>query len=609
MKNIIKKQLNIFTASAILCTGAATQQACRKVDKYFDKVTNTPQVDTSPEADRNLKFLYANTGYKPSYAIGDTVTWSGQFFLNKGLPTIHIGNANAVILHQQTYTPAVTNKVFLNEVVRFVITEEMGTGQNRPVTVSAGGITIGAPDITVTRFVGLAGRTDTTLYVAKLATWQPENPGDYYLPAEETPVAGWDKLPWINGASATAGNIVYFDSNLGIYRLNNDGAIEKWLGFNDVLAEEGETFRLHYIVNTVVDHQHTAVYVSARVTENTPDEQSNYIFRLMKIDPVTKSVVTLNRTLLPKDITQPGITAEPVQGPVKDVPLVAMRMTWTPTGLYFFNAALAKPAETPNTYMRYRREILIDRPSTFINFYAINTLCHFDPAARTIRVLAHAGPNSNTGIEVAQAHTFRLRPDGGLLYTIPMNVPFAGFGVMYYDVALGQTIYSKALNQQDISMQFTSFDTDTATQYTKITSVRTNTIKLSDITAPYCWTIANTGDIISYAMDNSSSSKPSLFAANIDASKMYCYAGTEKGLFTNRDRTTCISVASQVQESGPAKYVDFAEQNCSLATDRVQHLRFFGADQQGAVYFFKMSGWGAERLYSPVRFYRIYPQR
>lgn len=604
MKTIINNHRRLITSLAVFCAIGLLLPGCDKVDRYYEDVAERPQVDTRvtiiiPEGER-----FANSGYKRMYTIGDTATWVGRFFLDAGTPVIRVGDADAEIVHHEKLPVAgAATNAHLNEIVRFVITEEMGIGANRPVSITANGTTTTALYLTINQFVGLEGRTDTTLVVDKLVTWEPENPSDYFLPEEER-ASPWDpgQLTWINNASVTVNNVIYFDNARGVFRVNPDGSVESWLSFGQELTENGQSFNLSYTICSAVDDQHAAVYVSARVSEDGPDAETNYIFRLMKIDPLTKAVTTLNRTLIPKESGSP-VTANPVQGTVDQVPIVATRMTWGTSGLYFANAAPARPV---GNVLGYLSALYINKPGAL---ESISTLCQLGPDGQTLRVLMRSGGNASTGLKVGDVYQYRLKPDGQLLYTIPDNVPAFGFGILYYDIALGQAIFTKTSTQHDASLLFTSFDQNPETRYIQPSPMSFRTIVLgdNDTDNPFNWTVSAAGEIVSFR-----SMQPSLFAVKVDAYRMYCYAGTELGLFQRMDGVCINPVPGQDQETGPSKQVKFVEQYCDYFYDNTIDPRFIESDPQGAIFFYKFSKPNFpdyQQLYSPVRFYKLYPKR
>lgn len=109
--------------------------SCSDAEKFYGVL------DIQPE-------IYAD--YNAVYSIDDTLTVKGRLNPENNL-IIRIGDAEAEILKDKTEKVAVANNRngLTIDVVKVLITEDMGIGDNRPVTITSAGITVSAPGIDI----------------------------------------------------------------------------------------------------------------------------------------------------------------------------------------------------------------------------------------------------------------------------------------------------------------------------------------------------------------------------------------------------------------------------------------------------------------------------
>ena len=121
-------------------SGAWLLVACNKVDNFKNTLDALPQISNM-----------AQYAYKASYTVGDTMTITGSLKPNNDL-RIHIGNADAVVVAADTihYRPnpgRLDQKVM--DQIKVLITEQMGSGANIPVTVTSGGYSTNGASISI----------------------------------------------------------------------------------------------------------------------------------------------------------------------------------------------------------------------------------------------------------------------------------------------------------------------------------------------------------------------------------------------------------------------------------------------------------------------------
>ncbi|MBC9915000.1 hypothetical protein [Chitinophaga varians] len=123
-----------------LLLGSCLLSSCYKTDNFKNTLDTLPQVS-----------YQTGYSYRASYTVGDTMTITGRLQPNNGLK-IKIGQEDAVIvvadsLHFRPFTGDSANIPM--DWVKVLITDNMGSGANIPVTITSGGHTINAASINI----------------------------------------------------------------------------------------------------------------------------------------------------------------------------------------------------------------------------------------------------------------------------------------------------------------------------------------------------------------------------------------------------------------------------------------------------------------------------
>ncbi|HBK30813.1 MAG TPA: hypothetical protein DDZ96_12625 [Porphyromonadaceae bacterium] len=134
----IKEQAHIFPKIIIGILSnflIITLFSCSDADNFYGELEKQPE-------------LLVDNDYKAVYAIGDTLVIKGR--LNPGNDLrIRIGGAEARPGNIRKYQVPHDNYGLEYDLVDIVITEEMGLGEDRPVTITSAGISIEAPAIEI----------------------------------------------------------------------------------------------------------------------------------------------------------------------------------------------------------------------------------------------------------------------------------------------------------------------------------------------------------------------------------------------------------------------------------------------------------------------------
>ena len=108
--------------------------SCSDADKTFEELSKQPEI-------------IADT-FKELYFVGDTLTVKGRLNPDNNL-SIHIGDVQAKIVATDREELKNNRYGLVLDVVKVIITADMGIGENRPVTITSAGITIPAPSIEI----------------------------------------------------------------------------------------------------------------------------------------------------------------------------------------------------------------------------------------------------------------------------------------------------------------------------------------------------------------------------------------------------------------------------------------------------------------------------
>lgn len=248
---------NIF---CIICI-ALLIAACDKAENYYQKL------DAQPE------MVLSSSVYRLAYGIGDTLHIRGRLNPENNL-IVTIGGVKADLLSVRTNGSPVSGG---DEVV-ILITEEMGIGENRPVTITSGDNTIDAPAIEI--YEGEANGVLSKPLKAVLHISMP-----------------FTSLPLY--CRSGNGTVYLWNTDNTITRIQKNGTA-KTIQIENSLNDSYGPFNISKFSSGGIDPHEKYLYFSASTTDNSTDNVSNTIYRLCRFDLQTGTLTTLNRTLLPK---------------------------------------------------------------------------------------------------------------------------------------------------------------------------------------------------------------------------------------------------------------------------------------------------------------------
>ncbi|NML41072.1 hypothetical protein HHL17_28015 [Chitinophaga sp. G-6-1-13] len=543
--------------------------ACRKVDQNITTVEERPWLVTS-----EVSLQWRNTNkytYPLNMVTGDTVMLLGNFFPGKPGSVIRVGNVEIVPVETGTApwmirtpwdrTDSVTKKL---DMVRFVVTKEMGLGTRIPVTVSANGFTYEGPVVSIRQLAQGLSRTDTTLWVDKVGS---------YLPAD---LSGYRPFynSMVNDPSVSGAGHVYFNNKDGLYKLA-DGVVTTILKNKQKLTAGSESFEITQISSSAVSFDEETLYFSAAVKEDTPDTTDNFICRFVKMDIASGAISTLNRTLVKKRGSQKELISK-FQGNVSSLKLVAGHIKTTPSGqLFFINVYRPEIPEPPvTTNNLWYENYILNNNYDMIGYYSdvINNLCTLSASleVRSVASQQEGGAPGAPGYSAFLTTCYFPSTDGASA----LFCDKADFSSSVGLLDLQQQELVGTSTAQWMNYLFKSYDTAQATRY----SEKEIFFGIGEI---------NNGNFMLLPDNNVLTQfNTSLVSVNLAEKSIYCYAGMEAGVGT--------FPPDQNQETGKSKYVNF---NSSL--------RFAGVDRQGAIYYYQYKG----DYYNGVTFYKLYPKK
>ncbi|MBS0031403.1 hypothetical protein ACTJJ0_23200 [Chitinophaga sp. 22321] len=533
--------------------------ACKKVDDHSTMVLSQPWLADYYTQLSGSRLAPITWTYPSTLLVDDTAVLIGKLFPYSPGTRIMIGDAEAKIIdtaqfaqNYTTYTPQ--GKL---DAVRFLITKEMGVGNNRPVTITANGITIHGPAINIRRTATGAGRTDTTLWVDEIAQWKPDNMNDY------TSKGNYLALQLSND---NGGNI-YFSNRLAIQAVNN-GHSSTLLKSGDIVHEDkGSDFKIGQIFGSAVTFEGNALFFSAEVTDNPADEKTAYIFRLCKMDLATKTVTTINRTLVARGFAADE-TGAPFQGSISQLKVVALTLhTDINDNLYYTNAYA--PGSSTGNHQGWYQGLCAGTP-TYESFNCILLISRLDASGKVHGLMYYDLGYGATGFPVFSGN-YLPDPSGKSVYGY-FTTTYVRYDMLQYNVEDDDK--GALFNTYGDTYIFHSYEDNPL--YKKLSGN-------GFITDPYAPQINPVLQLTDGTMLVSSNS--SLASYDLRNKIQFCYAGTEIGLDA--------PPAEQNKKTGLAKWVDFTG------------VTLIGQDKTGAVYYCS----GISDYDNGITFYKMYPKK
>lgn len=532
------------------------------------------KVDEANRYNQSLPTVNGGTS-KTEYVTGDTLLLVGRLFYETGTLKIHIGNADGnIVAYSQSTVDYYGNKTVF-DLVKIVLTPEMGVGKSIPVTITANGHTIDAAPINISKFIPVSGETDTTLFVEKTVTWAPSDLSLYQF--TDTTIPSRPKvtvLPGVVRATVNPSGDISFFNPVGVFKVEA-AQVTPVIQAGDVFTEHGQQFAIRYVAGQTNTPDPGIYYFSAEVLETGHDTKTSLVYRLCKFDATSGTVTTLNRSEVANFPDGSPVDPTPFQGDAAAVKVVAANLKAGANGdLFFYNYF-----PTTNTHSTmYRWYTSFTKQAT--NTGGHGNLCSFKDG-KILSLFSDHNIIDGLGLQAPgtdfQAYTdYLLSPDGNM---IMITNPPGGTLDKYqmYDLANNAPAYSIG----DRAVKLKSFDDDPATKFR--TSGATISVNYGFATAipglavNFCLNgaIMPNGDLV-FQYGNS------LGSFNFLANNGYCYAGEENGFGGN--------ASPLVTDTGKAKHVNFYGKMI-FGMDKSLNFYFYQPDYSvspGGVTFYKL---------------------
>jgi hypothetical protein len=570
---IFKMSKNRFNMRRLICQVSAVLgllgffifPACKKVDEHSQLVASQPWL-----ADNFSSTRLPGWYYPTNVSVGDTVTLVGRLFPYQQGSVITVGNIPVKIIDTAEIPPNYTtyNQQAPVDVVRFLITEDMGAGPNRPVTVTANGITIQGHTINIAYYSASAARTDTTLWVDQIAAWLPD-----YATAYNNNGNGL-----FRSAHVVATGDIYFDNPDGIYKLSAGQVTNILRSGNSFTDDNNSQFSIKAVLGSAITYDGATLYFSGEVSENTTDTVQNYLFRVCKMDMNTKKVTTINRTLVFRYFQTTEETGLRYEGPLAQLKVVARNLNVTLNGeFYYTNYYAPGSAVIDHSFWHDAPGGVVSGALDYDIIYAsLVMVCRMDNTGKVNVLLTYfdgGQPYVTPGLHV-RSGVYMVDPNAKYIYGYVEpdnnNYDLAQFDIQeQYELAMFKNGY------QDQSFAFRSFETNPA--YRSTTPIGLSTAD------PYSY--GNTLPILDGSILGAYTS---LVDYDLIHKSAYCYAGTEIATYFQNPVP-----AQQNQLTGLAKWVNFSS------------AVLLGQDRSGAVYYCT----GLSDYVNGVVFYKLYPKK
>lgn len=288
------------TIAALTFLGALA--ACNGPESLYNSLDDVPQL-----------LPLTNT----SYAVGDTLALVGKLGGPHGGLQITVGGVAAPLIAWSAYGsvsaegPGVTANGVLDS-AKVIVTQAMGLGPDRLVTVTLSGVTLNAGDIYISPVRPVPTRSDTLDFSAIAINYNLlPNGSDTLIARGDNQdgkiyfLAGDTLCVWQNGTT-TVISTTLADQDGPFQITGAEGALN---GFPQV------------------DEAGRYLYASVITSDSTQASASNLIFRFIKIDLQSGAVQTLNRSVFNYQNTTPAYVATlqtQMTGPVGSVFLPIM---------------------------------------------------------------------------------------------------------------------------------------------------------------------------------------------------------------------------------------------------------------------------------------------
>ncbi|HVI45011.1 MAG TPA: hypothetical protein VM802_09075 [Chitinophaga sp.] len=560
----MKKAYNIYISKWLLPVALffITLQSCSKVDNHATLVANQPWL-----ADHYSLAGFPNNEwlYPSSLIVGDTAVLIGKLFTGEPGASVAIGGVPVKVVDKKKLDPNGNSDNHgypypVIDLIRFVVTREMGVGTGRKVEVTANGNTIYGRPVAVREFAESSARTDTTLWVDRIGSWKPDNEDEYLRKG----------YALVRSVHNDRNGVVYFDNQLGVYKLEK-AAVKNIIKPGDAFTDDkGAKFSIIQILGSTISFDGSTLYFSAENNENTADAVSNYIFRICKMDIATGGVTTINRTLVLKVRATNSEDGSPYTGMMDRLKIIAKHLNLDiNNNLYFTN--YYAPDNVSDDHSSWYAGISNGGATQESIPSSVSLVDKMTADGKVTAVMASGFDYTTPGFKVALPIYF---PDlmGRYLHGFS-SVDYVTTFLQRYDPKENDVLASIPNNN---SFSFQSYEKNPA--YRLNGTVRLGSVDINTIYYLFQpLLIMSDGTVLHTEYS-------SLFAYDLTDMRAYCYAGTETGYIGFPEE--------QNKETGKAKWVSFSE------------VDLIGQDKSNAVYYCK--GYSPKTTPDGVIFYKLY---
>ena len=349
--------------------------SCNDADKFYDKLDLQPEVAAD---------------YEEVYSVGDNLTLNGRLHPENNL-IVHIGGIQAAYKAYKVESPSGDF-----DRLTIAITEEMGIGEERPITLTSSGITINAPSIEI---VGDANASiyDKQLQLIKVAD----------IPSGSTPVY----------CRSGNGNVYAFNSTTKkLFKITGaDGNVTEVFDESKLTDGKG-SFIMEEFNAGAVSPDEKYFYFSAKVKESGQGRTVE-LYKLCRYDLQNGGLTTLNRTeysILKANRTLKA--AQPFEGKVDEVKIYKI------TAIY--------PDSHGNIYfdlVKKRFLTLLDSDNQYS--YVLNmpeNISRYEEASDTQFIPQMLDPDKEQAVYLSTLQIHQYLPGAKLKYT-NSNIDFEHF--------------------------------------------------------------------------------------------------------------------------------------------------------------------------------------
>ncbi|MBC9934457.1 hypothetical protein [Chitinophaga qingshengii] len=247
---------SIIYRLTVLLLVSCQLSSCYKADNFKNMLDALPQVS-----------YQTGYSYRTSYTVGDTMTVTGRLQPNNGLK-IRIGHEDAVIvaadsLHFRPFTG--DSATIPMDWVKVMITDNMGSGADIPVTITSGGHTIKAANINIFGRYGEGSFRESLALTVHADITSPYNVF----------------LHCINGK----GDLYFYEYTTGnLQHIKKDGVVETLLTKAQLT---GGLYNIKTFTAGGVNPQGTKAWISV---------QTDTTYAFVELDLVAKTTKVLNHT-------------------------------------------------------------------------------------------------------------------------------------------------------------------------------------------------------------------------------------------------------------------------------------------------------------------------